>query len=135
MFPTSTHDRWWWLPRCKRAPQAEAKPAAGLRVDESTPPRPPQSSALPANLGRLDGQVRAAWDPACRADERLLLKCLERLGVVEGSRVCGRHPHHAGEVGQRHAAVEGARLSGEGGTVVAGKQNCRGADCDKHLVE
>lgn len=66
---------------------------------------------MPANLGRLDGQVRATWDPASRAHERFFR--LGRLGVPEGPGVRGRDPHNPGEVGQRHQAVEGTCLSGE----------------------
>lgn len=72
-----------------------------------------RSGTLSANVGRLDGQAGTAWDPAGGAHERLLVKCFERLGAFEGPRISGRDPHYARKVGQRHQAVEAARLSGE----------------------
>ena len=91
-----------------------------IRLRGNTPTSSSGSGALSANAGRLDGQVRAARAPSGGADERFLVERLvvERLRVLEGPRVGRRDPHHAGEVGQRHAALEGARLSGEQSTRV-----------------
>jgi len=83
----------------------------GVALQASASYRPVWS--LIANLGRLDGQVRTARDSVIWADERLFLGIRERLGVPSGSCFCRCDPHNAGEMGQRHSAMEGARFPGE----------------------
>lgn len=89
------------------------------QIRNSPPPpplkvcRPPEPirhppGALPTNFGRLDRQVRTPGNPTGRAHERLQgIPC-----VPPRPRLCRHHPHHSGEMGQRHTALEGARLLG-----------------------
>lgn len=83
---------------------------------------PQRLGSLPANVGRVDGQVFAFRDSPGGVDQRLQRRFLERVVLSQRSGFGRHHPHHAREVGQRDEAVEGARLPGKKWVHVSGRQ-------------